>query len=369
MRNDGASKLSIVAAAALPLWPVAALAFAAVENGATGFAIAIDGRFSGGIRFPEGRILREWSDVDPMGFVAPTAPGETLLHARLDHPRLNSLLAAVAKVGALPARHLYTCCVYLPRKTLTLAGEPEVVAAIRVPYTVAGTLYPDFTLTLELVAGVAGGRQFRYDLQGDGAPEGLAAAAGIEAAAEVSPSPLDSTPHLVIEIKWPLLPEGAGGGLAGAGGGTGPSGLARGTPLRLRSEFRPEGEQDFPPRPGNDVTLTITTSEAVALAAEVPPAGGDPFRRADANAADKVGLSDAVYTLGWLFLGGPPPACPDAADANDDGQIGLSDTIFTLGWLFLGGPAPPAPGPEACGQDATPGDTLGHCTYQPPGGC
>ena len=56
-------------------------------------------------------------------------------------------------------------------------------------------------------------------------------------------------------------------------------------------------------------------------------------------------------------LGRAPP-CDDAADANDTGEVDLSDPIFGLNFLFLGGPEPPAPGTRVCGPDPTP-DPLG----------
>jgi len=75
-------------------------------------------------------------------------------------------------------------------------------------------------------------------------------------------------------------------------------------------------------------------------------------------------ISDAVFTLALLFLGGPGPACPDAADSNDSGDIDISDAVYTLAYLFVGGPAPPPPGPIEPGPDPTddplpygPGDT------------
>lgn len=43
----------------------------------------------------------------------------------------------------------------------------------------------------------------------------------------------------------------------------------------------------------------------------------DPFGwfiRGDSNHDGRADLSDAVYTLSWKFLGGPEPACRDAAD-------------------------------------------------------
>ena len=85
------------------------------------------------------------------------------------------------------------------------------------------------------------------------------------------------------------------------------------------------------------------------------------FRRADANRDGKTDISDAVSTLGFLFLGAPGPSCPDAADANDDGRLDISDPVSTLNFLFLGTSPPPDPGPADCGKDPTPSQ-LGACT-------
>ena len=68
--------------------------------------------------------------------------------------------------------------------------------------------------------------------------------------------------------------------------------------------------------------------------------------------------TDGIYILNFLFLGGAPPICGDAADADDNGSIQLTDGIFILNFLFLGGEGPPAPGLD-CGEDPTPGDELG----------
>ncbi|MBI4605745.1 MAG: hypothetical protein HY721_27580 [Planctomycetes bacterium] len=83
-----------------------------------------------------------------------------------------------------------------------------------------------------------------------------------------------------------------------------------------------------------------------------PPAPS--FRRADANGDGALNLSDAVFTLGGLFLGTEQPSCLDAADSNDDGRVDLSDAVHGLSYLFLGGAAPPDPGPMVCGPDPTP---------------
>ena len=78
--------------------------------------------------------------------------------------------------------------------------------------------------------------------------------------------------------------------------------------------------------------------------------------RGDANADAVVDLSDAVFTLNYLFQGAVT-LCLDALDANDDGAVDITDPIFTLGVLFSGGaviPPPRTPG----GYDVT-ADGLG----------
>lgn len=75
----------------------------------------------------------------------------------------------------------------------------------------------------------------------------------------------------------------------------------------------------------------------------------------DINGSGTVDLSDAVYLLTYLFLGGPPPVpleCGDLSpkvregDTNGDGEVDVSDGIHLLNWLFVGGGAPVA----ACAQ-------------------
>jgi hypothetical protein len=83
------------------------------------------------------------------------------------------------------------------------------------------------------------------------------------------------------------------------------------------------------------------------------------FIRGDCNRGTGVDLSDAIFTLNYLFLGGALATCVDACDANDDGGVNISDPISTLMHLFRGGDALPAPYPEA-GLDETP-DCLPSC--------
>jgi hypothetical protein len=76
------------------------------------------------------------------------------------------------------------------------------------------------------------------------------------------------------------------------------------------------------------------------------------FVRGNANADESTDLSDAVFILNYLFLGGPEPSCDDAADADDNGLLQITDAVYLLNFLFLGKPQPPSPYPS-CGIDPT----------------
>lgn len=99
--------------------------------------------------------------------------------------------------------------------------------------------------------------------------------------------------------------------------------------------------------------------------AEVAITVSDPgrgwLRRGDADSSGVVEITDAVFTLGWLFLGLSEPSCLDAADSDDDSQVTLSDAVLVLSWLFQGGQPPQPPGPFACGPDVNTGDTFPDC--------
>jgi hypothetical protein len=76
------------------------------------------------------------------------------------------------------------------------------------------------------------------------------------------------------------------------------------------------------------------------------------FHRGDANGDGGTDISDTVYVLSFLLLGGDTPVCMDAADCNDDGQLNVADPVFLLGTLFLGQGLVPVPSP-LCGLDST----------------
>ena len=96
-------------------------------------------------------------------------------------------------------------------------------------------------------------------------------------------------------------------------------------------------------------------SELWALPIDLKPR----FRRGDSNGDGTANLSDAVFTLLWLFRGGPEPPCLAGANANGDDGIHISDATYLLIHLFLGGP-PPGPPFPGCGTGTLDSDdTLG----------
>ncbi len=90
--------------------------------------------------------------------------------------------------------------------------------------------------------------------------------------------------------------------------------------------------------------------------------GAVRFVRGDANADGAINITDGIFVLNYLFLGGQSPPCLAAADTNGDGGINITDGIYLLNFLFLGGGEPPAPYPS-CGFD--PGGGLA-CDAHPP---
>lgn len=82
------------------------------------------------------------------------------------------------------------------------------------------------------------------------------------------------------------------------------------------------------------------------------------FKRGDADGGGALNLTDGIFILNFLFLGGSEPPCLDAADTDDNGNLNISDAVALFNFLFLGGAEPLAPGPRECGPDATPEDDV-----------
>ncbi len=61
----------------------------------------------------------------------------------------------------------------------------------------------------------------------------------------------------------------------------------------------------------------------------------------DANWDGAVNVSDAVYLINYVFIGGDPPQ-PEmyVGDANCDTAVNVSDAVWIINYVFIGGPEP-----------------------------
>jgi len=64
------------------------------------------------------------------------------------------------------------------------------------------------------------------------------------------------------------------------------------------------------------------------------------FILGDANDDGKIDISDVVYLINHLFMGGPEPSPFQAGDANSDDNIDIADVVYLINYLFIGGSPP-----------------------------
>ncbi|NIS18246.1 MAG: hypothetical protein GWN00_40335, partial [Aliifodinibius sp.] len=59
-----------------------------------------------------------------------------------------------------------------------------------------------------------------------------------------------------------------------------------------------------------------------------------------ANADQAVNVSDAVYIVNYVFIGGNAPDPLDAGDGNCDSTVNVSDAVWIINYVFIGGNPP-----------------------------
>jgi hypothetical protein len=72
-------------------------------------------------------------------------------------------------------------------------------------------------------------------------------------------------------------------------------------------------------------------------------AGGGPCQGRCGNANDDSGVnvSDAVYVINYVFIGGDPPLPVKACgNANSDSGVNVSDAVYIINYVFIGGDPP-----------------------------
>lgn len=108
-----------------------------------------------------------------------------------------------------------------------------------------------------------------------------------------------------------------------------------------------------------EVVLDSLVAEVPSTASVDVTIGSRPFVRGDVTGDSVTTISDAVLLLMRLFGEQAAGICADAEDVNDDGSVNLTDAVFLLDYMFVGGAMIPPPFP-ACAVDAT-GDSLADC--------
>ncbi len=64
------------------------------------------------------------------------------------------------------------------------------------------------------------------------------------------------------------------------------------------------------------------------------------FQPGDSNGDDNVDIGDAVYTMVYIFKGGPPPDPLCKGNVNQDSDTNLGDVVYMVNYIFNGGASP-----------------------------
>ncbi len=90
-----------------------------------------------------------------------------------------------------------------------------------------------------------------------------------------------------------------------------------------------------PPLDAVDIELVARWIDAGAR-----PSATLPWVRGDFTRDERLGITDAIAILSFLFHGGTAPYCDPLADVDADDSIALADAVYLLAYLFRGGPPP-----------------------------
>ncbi len=101
--------------------------------------------------------------------------------------------------------------------------------------------------------------------------------------------------------------------------------------------YQPPGEYFYEVRARDDEQQWSPYSNVVRIAFELS------FHCGDADGDDAVNVSDAVFTIDYIFKGGQAPDPLESGDANGDGSISVADAVYVIAFIFKGGPEPVCP--------------------------
>ena len=60
----------------------------------------------------------------------------------------------------------------------------------------------------------------------------------------------------------------------------------------------------------------------------------------DANGDGSVTITDVVFLINYIFMGGAAPQPLSLGDVDCSGRINIADVVLLVNYIFRGGPAP-----------------------------
>ena len=105
---------------------------------------------------------------------------------------------------------------------------------------------------------------------------------------------------------------------------------------------------------GKSMKRTVMVMALLALAGilfcsigDATAASRDGIVCGDADGSGAVDLADVIYTINYLYSGGPAPDPLAAGDQNCDGKINIADCSYLIAYIFEEGAAAPCCPSEA----------------------
>jgi hypothetical protein len=89
-----------------------------------------------------------------------------------------------------------------------------------------------------------------------------------------------------------------------------------------------------------DLYCNDPVNDHITIPAELTVLAEPPYVCGDADGDDNVNVSDAVFVINYVFVGGETPDPLEAADVNCDSEVNVSDAVSIINYVFAGGNAP-----------------------------
>jgi Family of unknown function (DUF6345)/Dockerin type I domain len=91
---------------------------------------------------------------------------------------------------------------------------------------------------------------------------------------------------------------------------------------------------------GHTIILEITDENSIKDWASVNVRVIASYQCGDANSDQIVNVSDAVWIINYVFVGGDPPNPIESGDCNCDDTCNVSDAVWIINYVFVGGNTP-----------------------------